>query len=451
MKDLGTLLGRIEMNIKIAVITTEFLRDFVRSSLRKLNIPFEYSVYSYSAFQELSDIYLSLPDDVSGVMTSGFFPCEILRRSFPESNRIIMAFNNDHADIFKLLFDLIQSNRALVPERVQIDLLSVLKTDLPDYLASPLDMSLDAMLDMQGSKSTLDELLGMQDIVMKTHLRLWERGLVDASATRFSAIVQPLRDAGVPVHFIYPNLPYLESVFKSAMQAMRLRRMQDNQAAAIMVSGVKNESAERMELQKAQLQRAITLFCSLAPMRLVARPVERGIEILVNRKSMAFLTDNFCSCKLQAFLRENLDFAVAVGYGLGETVHQARLNAIEANQEARLAPDNASCLINERNELICPLVKDSFFVVSRAISPRMMEIAKLSGLSSLTLQKIEAAITPSSRRITSDELAEKLSITKRSANRILSALRDCGAAQVSSVQRGTTRGRPRRVYQVSPM
>ena len=440
------------MTTKIAVIATEFLRDFISNSLTSLSLPFEYKLYSYGSFADLAEIYGSLPDNVSGVVASGFFPCEILRRTFPESARIIHAFNNDDADLFKLFFHLQQSNRSLASERIHMDLLDVLGLSVPEYLNKPLTISLDSRLERQAGKFSLDELMGMEQTVRDTHLRLWQQGLVDVCVTRFSGIVKPLHEAGLPVHFVYPNRAYLESVFKGAVQAIRLRLLHDNQAAAIVITVAKNCPPELVGSRQSELNRALALFSSLTPMHLVARPMERGLEILMSRKGLELLTESFSTCKLQSFFQDHLNFAAYVGYGLGETVHQARINAIDANREASLSADSSSCLINERDELIFPMRPDKPFVVSRAMSPGIQDLAMRTGLSSLTLQKIEAALsTATNRQTTSEDLAEKLSITKRSANRILSVLRDCGAAEVVLLQRGTTRGRPERVYQIVPM
>lgn len=440
------------MTIKIAIIATNFLSDFISSALASLSLPFEYQLYSYGSFADLTAIYESLPNNVSGVVTSGFFPCEILRRCYPDSARIIHAFNNDHADLFKLFFHLQRSNGSLTLERMYVDLLDILGMSTQEYLNKPLSISLDSRLEQQACKYSMADLMGMEQTMRDTHLRLWQQGLVDASVTRFSGIVKPLHEAGLPVHFVYPNRAYLESVFLRTIQATKLRFLHDNQAAAIVITVAKNCPPELIGSKQAELQRALAMFFSLTPMHLVARPMERGLEILISRKGLDFLTERFSTCKLLSFFQNNLNFIAHVGYGLGETVHQARINAIDANREASLAAEGSSCLINESGQLIFPLRSDKPFVISRAMSPQIQDLAMRSGLSSLTLQKIEAAISAAvNRQITSEDLAEKLSITKRSANRILSTLRNSGAAQVVSLQRGTTRGRPERVYQIAPM
>jgi hypothetical protein len=440
------------MTTKLAVITTEFLRNFVIGSLEALHPSFEYEVYAYSLFSGLGDLYSSLPSNVDGVVTSGFFPTEILRRAFPDSAHGIYSFNNDHADLYKLLFHLLQANRSLALERIHMDVLHMLGLTTPEYVKTPLLQSLDSQLLTQASRFSLEDLLRMDRACAETHLALWQQGRVDVCVTRFSGIVKALTEAGLPVHFVYPNRTYLESVFTWVTRDIHLRRLHDNQAAAMVVTVGKNAPPEALTGRQAALQRSLAMFFSFTPMRLVARPVERGVDILLDRKGVDAITEHFHACRLQDFLREDLGFAVHIGYGLGETVHQARINAIDANREAGLSAASASFLINERGEMISLTEPDKRFVVPRAMSETMNDLAMRSNLSSLTLQKIEAALgATADRRTTSEGLAEKLSITKRSANRILRALSESGAAEIVSLQRGTTRGRPERVYRIAPM
>ena len=53
------------------------------------------------------------------------------------------------------------------------------------------------------------------------------------------------------------------------------------------------------------------------------------------------------------------------------------------------------------------------------------------------------------KRITSQELAEQLQITKRSANRILSALEEQGVVEIKKTRATSAKGRPERVYGIT--
>ena len=67
--------------------------------------------------------------------------------------------------------------------------------------------------------------------------------------------------------------------------------------------------------------------------------------------------------------------------------------------------------------------------------------------SPLTLKKVFAAMDAAPKKgITAQELAFRLGVTKRSANRMLAALEKEGVLQVAYKKRTTSRGRPESVF-----
>lgn len=439
------------MRIQIAIITTEFLRDFINDSIRKLDLGFSFSIHPYGNFEDLPGIYRSIPDSANGVITTGGFVTQILARSFPDTRRILRTFNNDDADIYKLLLTLMQRHKGLTLDRMFVDPVDVLGDTLQDYVAGEMAVPYSSRLDQVLALPGLDSLLAMDNYYRTMHLRLWEEGAIDASVTRFSSIMFALRDAGLRAYFAYPSLAYMGRVCHETVQAVRLQQLRDNQTATIIITPGKVEDPEEYRRRLELTHKALVRFSSLTPYDLMPRLTPNGFEVLANRKAVVALTEGFRNCRIQTTMRGVLGFPFSVGYGLGETIYQARMNAVDANREAALAHGGVSCLVNERDELIGPLESGSRLVVSRDVSPEVRSVSRRSGLSYITVQKIAAAVRSiGDERVTARELAEKLSITPRSANRFLSALNEAGLATVSDVRRGTTRGRPERVYTISP-
>lgn len=60
--------------MKIAVITTEFLKEFVDNSIKKLNINAEIEIYIYRDFSHVGDLYLEIEDRFDGFAVSGPIP-----------------------------------------------------------------------------------------------------------------------------------------------------------------------------------------------------------------------------------------------------------------------------------------------------------------------------------------------------------------------------------------
>lgn len=444
------IFNRCAMRIKIAIITTEFLRDFINASFRELKPGFSYSIHSYNAFEELSDIYRSVPESFSGVITTGSFPTQIINRSFPDTTRTIRTINNDDADICKLLLQLTISDKRLSLDRIYADPVDVFGVDLPEYVASERKVPFSERVDAWLGQQSLEYLIGMENFYRNRHLSLWREGRIDASITRFSSIMYPLRDAGLAVQFAYPSLSYMGQVCHETFQAVSLKHLRDNQAATIILNPAKTHDPGELASRQERLRRAAAKFCSLFPYEMMPRQTALGYELLTNRKAVTILSEDCTACRLQAELQASLGFGFSVGYGLGENIHHARMNALDANREASFFSEGASFLANERDEMIGPLRKKERLVVSRGVPPLVREASRSSGLSYLTVQKIAAAMAVAEDSvITARGLAELLSITNRSANRFLRALHETSLAEVIDMRRGTSRGRPERVYRIA--
>lgn len=436
------------MPAEIAIVTTEFLRDFLVDSLGQMNLDVKYSIHPYTHFEDIAGIYGALPASVGGVLASGVFPARIMRQSHPESGRVIYPFNNDDAGLYKLFFELLNNNRQLDLKRIYADVLEIAGLDTGSYLLGTYQGPYPELLERNVAHLSLEELVATEQQVLQNHLRLWQEGRIDVSITRFSSIMETLQSAGLNAHFAFPGRDYLRTVCERTIQEVRLRKMHGNQSAAIVVTPVPGDEALREE-QLAALKKALQRFNSVHQLNYIIQSKPSGLELLCSRNTIDFITEKMTTCNLQSFLATRLNFQVAVGYGLGENMYQARINAVDAGREALQHGGGASYLINERDELVSPLQSGGTLVVPRKAPENVQKLAKRTGLSSFTVQKVfAAAATMPGYRITSQELADKLSVTKRSANRFLRALHEAGQATVVGQKKSTTMGRPERIYKL---
>jgi len=435
------------MQVKLAIITTEFLKDFLYNSLREIRLDIDYELYFYGSFADLPEIYGSLPDRIQGVITSGGFPAQIIKRSFPETNRTIRAFNTDDAGIYKLFLQLMK-DRKLDLSRVYADLLEVIGLDVADYLFKPQKTTYLEMLDAQIGGMPLKQLVEMEQYCLNKHLALWEERKIDVSITRFSSIADRLKDAGIPCYFAYPSLEYLKNICENAVQDIKIHQLQQNLLAVIDITVMIQENSMQKKLE--ELRNKLIQFNHENLLDFILQQIPYGFEIYTSRKTVELLTDYYKACQLDDFLRQNLAFDVCIGYGMGNSMYHARINAIDANRESKNQIDSVSCLINEKDQLITPLCGPGRMVIPRDLSPSIQSAARRSGLSTLTIQKIFTAVDRlEGHLITSKELARRLSITQRSANRFLSAMVKADLAKVVTEKSGTTKGRPERVYQIN--
>lgn len=438
------------MPYKIAVITTEFLKDFVISSFEKLQMQEQYQIYIYHHFREIPELYRSIPDDVHGVLTSGIYPAQVIWLNFPTTSKAIVPFNTDDAAMYRLFLKLLYENRNLDFSRIYADIVENFNIDLTNYILGELSTPLSTTMNQSVSNMTLDELYLQEDINFQKHLSLWNSGKVDLCVTRFSSLVPRLKERGVKVYFPFPSQNYLQEVCQQLFQEIELRHLQKNQSAAINISIPSAKSDNILFEQRCiLLNTAVTRLLGGSPLDYVLRQSRFGIEVLTNRRTVSGLTCAGTACRVKHSLSQSLDFPVCIGYGIGHDLYHARINAQNANRESELHPSHDSFLLDEQDRLIGPLGNSTPVIVPDTSDELSYQTVKSSSLSPLTVQKILAVFKDAPNcRLTSRELADRLSITQRSANRYLSNLEKADLLEVCSERRTTSKGRPERIYRV---
>lgn len=439
------------MTTKLAIVMTPYLRSFVESTIKELGSEYNVSVYLYEHFSEIGEIYSSIPADVNGVLTSGMYPARAIKLAHPESGKVIKPFNTDDAGFYHLILQLLNHNRSLDFSRIHADFIDLLGIGLYDYLFNERKVTFSDVLAEKVDAMNEEELYAIEDEVYQKHITLYKEGKTDFSITRFSSLVPRLQRAGVPVYFAYPTHEYMANVIKEAARETRIMEMENNLPAVINVAippvGDDISSVFGMERKFAALHELLMDFNVSSSMECVLQRTVWGFEAFTNKKTLIEATDNFSLCPLGHMASKMLDFSINIGYGIGHSLSQARINAGNAKRKSEHCASGSSYLINEHSELIGPLGDKDALVVTKAASPHDFEAAKRVGLSPLTVQKIRAAVAKQHNgRITAQQLSAVLSITKRSANRFLKALHEAGVIKSVEENRSTTKGRPEKVF-----
>lgn len=439
------------MDSRTAIITTDFMKDFVSEIIRDFFREEDFLIYPYRNFSDLDAIYHGIPESVRGVVTSGTFPARVLRLLFPGATRIIRAFNNDTASLYKLFFNLLHSNRDLRIGRIYADVLDMEGISAEEFLLSPLERTVSETQAAAATSMDIDTLAEIERKIAKKHIDKWNNGEIDVSITRFSSIMERLRQADLNVYFAFPGRHYVRDIIQSTIQEVTISNLNDEMCGVLFVT-VKTERGKGAAVEKRkkrELGAALEAFCSYYQLDSIIQEKTHGFEIVTNRKALALISERFKTCKLQDFLEERLAFRTDVGYGLGTSLHQARINALDANGEAAAFHDGASCLIDESDTLTAPLRRERALIVPRGETAAIRNLAKATGLSPLNIHKLISAVSASPDRcITSQELSYKLYITRRSANRLLKTLRKSGQAAIVRQQQNTSFGRPENVYRI---
>lgn len=433
---------------RIAVITSEFLRRPTETALRRLRPEMETVMLTYSSFSDLPGLYDRYAPEVDGFLASGQVTRAAIESQDHALNRPIITFQADTAEIYRTILAYLLEYPGQDLGRVVLDFLLPLEgghsakrlVDEPEMTA--LNDQIGTWLD------TLDagELERVEENILRRLVRLWEEGRFDVVVCLFSSIAPALERRGIPVRCPCVTDSHLLDLLRQLQLRVRLTELHFSRPAAVSAAPRGREAAtpENRRALREYLER----FLHENVLDGMLREEEDGVSIFTTVQEVHLLTGGGRNDGLGASLAQSLDFPTAVGYGVGGSLHLAVRNARAARREAELT--GRSYLRNERGDLIGPLDAAGPLVVENLGGRDAGEIARRCGLSTLTIQKVAAAMKLSgSRHITAQDLAGRFGVTARNANRILSGLVNGGCATVVYHQAPGSRGRPVKVYELT--
>ena len=429
---------------KIAVIATEYIKEFLQSMLGDLDV--DYCIFTYKTFSDIQYIYEKVTEEFDGILTSGSFPAHMIHLYYKEEKRPICFFNTDEAALYRLFLKLLNENRNLDFTRVYADIVEIFGVGLKDFVEGRSPMP--DIRELSADEFDMERMLGIEQEEYGKHVRLWEEGKIDLSVTRFSSIVPALQEAGVKVYFPFPSKRYVGEMCDKLLNEIERRKLEEQIPGVIIVklseNGSGGEMFQGLDYDYMRLENLVIEFIGASMIDCSVHRRHYGLEIVSTKKHVSGWTGDFKEDRLSPFLREKkLSARFSIGCGLGNSLSQARLNALDACHEAELK-QSLAYLINEREQIIGPM-GDCGQLLLNVDNSEVLDVQ--SKLSPLTVKKIFTAISASEKQeITARTLALRLGITKRSANRFLAVLEQEGYLKIAYKTRTTTKGRPESVY-----
>lgn len=439
--------------IRIAAIITKTVQQEIMEVIESLGLDCSFSYHTYSRFMDIPDIFASVEPSVQAVITSGCYPSQVIHHYFPDTKVVIREINVDDGDIFYFFLRLLDENRDLNLQRVFADVTEVFGCSLYDYLRREQKNSISELSLEYCRQMPFERLLNMESEMLGRHVEKWKRGETDISVTRFSSLVPKLRAQGIPTYFPMPSKRYITEVVQDTIRSVHDRQMEDAQAAVITV-GIREatdlgDGDQQFETRQSRLYEAVLAYAQEEILNFVVHKYRHGVEITTDRKTVEWMTHDYSDDQLSAQLKQKLNFAFFTGYGLGQNSYEARRNSISALKKSMDTQSYAGYVINAEHELTGPLGSGRVLTLRADNLNLLNELADRANLSVMTVQRILAvADAAPERNITSHYIAERLSITARSANRMLKALLNTDLLEPGIGQKISQKGRPERVYRV---
>jgi hypothetical protein len=178
----------------------------------------------------------------------------------------------------------------------------------------------------------------------------------------------------------------------------------------------------------------------------------RGVLVFAHKALLERATRDWTAPPRIGTGKARLDFAVAIGFGLGASARTCVVLAEHAVDHAEREGGGRAYLMGDRGLMVGPMLLDAAPLEFRyrEHGPALEGLAHQVGLSPLTLSRLAALERKlADRPISPSELADAMAITDPSARRLMRALAAHDlAAEAGTSQRGR-KGRPSRLWRLS--
>jgi hypothetical protein len=273
------------------------------------------------------------------------------------------------------------------------------------------------------------------------HERLWHQGEISVAFTCVQAVARKLAAAQVPVYLLRPTGSAIRAALRTGTLLAGYRRLENAQLAVVIVEvptlrdtvrrGAPRQAREelRLTVHRFLVQEAQRIHATVSTLS------EHGFLVIATRGSLAQAADGLGGPPFVERARGELGIGIEVGVGGGRTELEA-----EARARASLGRPPAARLPAARDRAT-PLVPGQ----RPAPSPGSASGRGLDTLVRLAEQLTSTGATPV---VDAETAGRLLSVTPRTARRLLATLVDEGLAWPLPPSRSPQPGRPRQAYRL---
>ena len=432
---------------KICAFSTKYSFNWLKKihDLKIPNVSFE--VIIYDNLSHLETVFTDNYFRFDGVVFSGQIPYLHIRKMLPNesTNLPCMYFDITERDFYYKLAEVqykdpnFQFRNSIIDFIYEENNYLGLKNWLPE---EDFPYLLSETIDVFG-------LTNAYEVVSKRHLKLLKEKKVRYCFTRLTNLHTYFVDVDVEPILVVPTEKSMESTLHKLIKEIELVTLQNSQVVCghLVFSPTANDMQE-FEYRHIALYKAILDFNRQSANSLITYRNALHYEIITNYVDYVNITNNSTNCSLANFLRQELPFKVRIGWGIGKTLQAAQ---IQAETASKYCKDHVteSYVLTKENQLIGPLEGESFLVLSEETSIMLDVISIKTNISTFQLQKIYTLMKILKKdELTADEISLHLSITTRTANRILKKLEECQYATVQNTVLHKGKGRPRNIYKL---
>ncbi len=216
------------------------------------------------------------------------------------------------------------------------------------------------------------------------------------------------------------------------------------------VACLSTEMAQPSTIEQLQeLKDLVSKFLHSVNLADTAQISDGYVRLYTTYGSFMKITSDAHNCTLLEYLGESVSETVKIGWGSGHEYYQANENATKAHRQAKAFTGSCSFFINEVQKVIGPMRSMNVMQFSEQGDPEIIALAKSMGINNINLQKIISyAEIMRTNKLSSEDVAQCLSMTVRGANRILNKIEEKNYVQTVFEKRDNSKGRPKKYYEL---
>lgn len=439
------------MKIKIAVITTKLLKSHIAPAAEVLRHRCEIDYYIYEEFRQIADIYEEINESYDGICAAGFFIYEIIQRFRKDNQKPVAWVGSSLEEYYKSFFLLQNSNRDLDFSRVVLDAALLNGGKHPksvlEMFGGGEEMNFEEQKFLLVKNISTERMMNSVSEIIECAERLWREKEIDMVVCRLSSVASELEKRGIPCTFVHPWKQNVQRSLTDFVRELEFSRLDKGLHSVIFITAdsLKGRKEGKEEFRK--LEECLLQFDREKTAGFLIQKTFGGIEIYTSKQTIDRLTGHFAYCQLIPYLEQQIGMKACVGYGIGMDILQARDHALRA---CKGVAENGQGALMDENGVLVRLQPCGASDGERGEAVDLLPAAKAAGLSVPTIQKVISAMEIlGTSQLTTQELATVLKVSVVNANRVLNSLASSGQAEVISVQKAISHGRPSRVYKVS--
>lgn len=426
--------------MKIGIIGTSDSADEILKVINKYYPLLEPIVYKKEKVFEVLEIINECVKKTDGILFTG---CAVSGEveKYMKIDKPYETIMRSDSSIMKAFWNI--RNDGIQIKRISVD---VVEKELIEEAADEFGIKIENIYAMPYNSDMTE------DDYIKKHTELWKEGKVDIILTALGSVYNNLKEKGFPVYRLGITVSLIKSSVDNLIGKITTKQIKANQIG-IQILKIKNV---KQDITAAYDDLIIKNMVEKELINYI-KEVNGSIFQLGKNEYIMFSTRRTLGDAriINYFQRLTEDFqkkgiTLYSGMGFGNTGWNAEYNARNALEMAQKKSKAAFYIIDEDNNIRGPVNSHDETNYNLCLyDEEIRNIAKKIGISATYLSKISSIIENNNENVfSSDTLSHYLSVTERSARRILSKFVDSGYGKVVSTTVSKGVGRPKKIIKI---